>query len=50
MITTNLEFNRWDSVFGDDKIAASVIDRAVHHSKLVEFVGPNHRLEEPPCW
>ena len=26
VITTNLEFSRWGSVFGDDQMAAAVID------------------------
>ena len=38
VITTNLEFSRWGSVFGDDQMAA-VIDRIVHHGRLVHFRG-----------
>ena len=30
-IATNLEFSRWGLVFGDDQMAAAVIDRIVHH-------------------
>lgn len=37
VITTNLEFSRWGSVFGDDQMAAAVIDRIVHHGRLVQF-------------
>lgn len=35
VITANLEFSRWGSVFGDDQMAAAVIDRVVHHGRLV---------------
>lgn len=36
VITANLEFSRWGSVFGDDQMAA-VIDRIVHHGRLVQL-------------
>lgn len=32
--------------FADDKLAAAIVDRVVHHGRLVEFGGPSHRLEE----
>jgi len=38
VITTNLEFSRCGSVFCDDQMAA-VIDRIVHHERLVHFRG-----------
>ena len=44
VITTNLEFSRWGSVFGDDQMAAAVIDRIVHHGRLVQFRGESHRV------
>ena len=34
VITTNLEFSRWGSVFGDDQMAAAVIDRKCEASHL----------------
>ena len=37
---------RWGTVFADDKLAAAIVDRVVHHGRLVEFGGPSHRLEE----
>lgn len=43
-ITTNLEFSRWGSVFGDDQMAAAVIDRVVHHGRLLEFRGESYRV------
>lgn len=43
---TNVEFSRWGTVFADDKLAAAIVDRVVHHGRLVEFGGPSHRLEE----
>lgn len=43
-ITTNLEFSRWGGVFGDDQMAAAVIDRVVHHGRLVQFRGESYRV------
>lgn len=44
VITTNLEFSRWGSVFGDDQMAAALIDRIVHHGRLVQFRGESYRV------
>lgn len=44
VITTNLEFARWGSVFGDDTMASAVIDRIVHHGRLVLFTGSSYRV------
>lgn len=46
IFTTNIEFSKWGTVFADDKLAAAIVDRVVHHGRLVEFQGPSHRLEE----
>ena len=46
IFTTNIEFSKWGTVFADDKLAAAIVDRVVHHGRLVEFGGPSHRLEE----
>lgn len=46
IITTNIEFSKWGVVFGDDKLAAAVIDRLVHHGRLIEFNGTSRRMEE----
>ena len=44
VITTNLEFNRWGAVFVDDQMAAAVIDRIVHHGRLVQSRSESHRV------
>jgi len=46
IITSNLEFSQWNVVFGDSKLTAAMIDRIIHHSHIVVFSGPGHRLEE----
>lgn len=45
IITTNLEFSRWGTVFGDDNMAAAVIDRIVHHGRLLQFRGESWRVK-----
>lgn len=45
VITTNIEFSKWGTVFGDDKLAAATIDRIVHHGRLVEFNGTSKRMD-----
>ncbi|MDE8671092.1 ATP-binding protein [Pseudarthrobacter sp. H3Y2-7] len=44
IITRNLEFSRWETVFGDDNMAAAVIDRLVHHGRLLQFRGESYRV------
>ena len=44
--STNVEFSRWGTVFAGNKLAAAIVDRIVHHGRLVEFGGPSRRLEE----
>jgi DNA replication protein DnaC len=44
VFTTNLEFSRWGGVFGDDQMAAAVIDRVVHHGRLLRFRGESYRV------
>ena len=46
ILTTNIEFSKWGTVFADDKLAAAIIDRIVHHGRLIEFTGPSHRIGE----
>jgi DNA replication protein DnaC len=46
IITSNLEFSQWNTVFGNDKLTAAMIDRLIHHSHILVFSGVGHRLEE----
>jgi len=39
IITTNLEFKRWNDVFYDEKLTTAIVDRMVHHSHLLDFSG-----------
>jgi DNA replication protein DnaC len=46
MITSNLPFSKWESIFKDPMTTAAAIDRLVHHSVILEFNIPSYRLEE----
>ncbi len=45
IITTSIEFNRCGAVFDDDKLASALIDRLMHHGRLVGFGGGSKRME-----
>jgi DNA replication protein len=44
LITTNLEFSKWNGIFYDEKLTSAIIDRLVHHSHLLVFQGQSYRL------
>jgi len=47
IITTNLEFARWNDIFADTKITAALLDRIIHHSHLLDFSNrDSRRLKE----
>jgi len=43
IITTNLEFARWNDIFADTKITAALLDRIIHHSHLLDFTKRDSR-------
>jgi len=45
IITTNLEFGKWNGIFFDEKLTSAIIDRLVHYSHLLIFSGKSYRLE-----
>ncbi len=44
ILTTNLEFSKWGSLFTDDQMAAAMIDRLAHHGHLLLFDGESYRM------
>ena len=44
IVTSNKPFGRWGEVFGDDAVAAAMIDRLVHHAEVIALKGDSYRL------
>jgi DNA replication protein DnaC len=44
IITTNIEFSKWNGIFYDDQLTSALIDRLVHHSHLIIFDRDSWRL------
>ena len=44
--TSNKAFGEWGSVFGDDVLAAAILDRLLHHCDVVSINGPSYRLKD----
>jgi DNA replication protein DnaC len=45
IVTSNKPFGRWGEVFGDEVVAAAMIDRLVHHAEVVSLRGDSYRLK-----
>jgi len=46
VLTSNKGFEEWGAVFGDEVMAAALIDRLVHHCHLVTIRGNSYRMRQ----
>jgi DNA replication protein DnaC len=46
LLTSNLPFSKWESIFKDPMTTAAAIDRLVHHSIILELNLPSYRVEQ----
>jgi DNA replication protein DnaC len=45
LLTTNQSVGQWGTVFGDDVLAAAILDRLLHHSHTLLIQGESFRLK-----
>ena len=45
MLTSNKGFEEWGEIFGDEVMAAALIDRLVHHCHIVNIRGNSYRMK-----
>jgi DNA replication protein DnaC len=43
IITSNLRFGEWNSIFADPTLTTAFLDRLTHKGRIVEFVGESYR-------
>jgi DNA replication protein DnaC len=46
IVTSNKSFSAWGEIFGDDVVAAAMIDRLIHHAEIVSLKGDSYRLKD----
>ncbi len=44
VITTNLPFDEWNTIFYDEKLTTAILDRIVHHGHLIMHNGQSYRI------
>jgi hypothetical protein len=46
VLTSNKSFEEWGEVFGDDVMAAALIDRLLHHCHIINIRGNSFRMRQ----
>lgn len=44
IVTSNLPFDEWTSVFGSERLTGALLDRLTHHVHILEMNGDSYRL------
>jgi DNA replication protein DnaC len=46
ILTTNMPFDQWDKVFGDQVVSSAILDRLAHHCHIFTINGNSYRMKE----
>ena len=46
IVTSNLPFEEWTSVFGSQRLTGALLDRLTHHVHILELNGESYRLKQ----
>src|SRR3979411_3425913 len=46
IVTSNLPFKEWTSVFGNQRLTGALLDRLTHHVHILELNGESYRLKQ----
>lgn len=46
IVTTNLPFEQWETIFKDTAMTAALVDRLTHHCHLIEMNGDSYRFRQ----
>ena len=50
LVTSNRPLEDWGKLFQDVPVAGAILDRLLHHSQLIPFVGRSYRLKDAPAF
>ena len=46
IVTSNLPFDEWTSVFASERLTGALLDRLTHHVHILEMNGDSYRLKQ----
>lgn len=46
VVTSNLPFDEWTSIFGSERLTGALLDRLTHHVHILEMNGDSYRLKQ----
>ena len=46
LVTSNLPFDEWTSVFGSERLTGALLDRFTRHVHILEMNGDSYRLNQ----
>ena len=50
IITTNLQFDEWPTLFGDTILTTAMVDRLTNKANIIEIIGESYRIKQTKEW